>query len=246
VRLHNLGMYQVKELAALAGVSVRTLHYYDELGLLVPSARSPAGYRLYTDDDVLRLQQIVIQRELGLPLEEIRRALDDPRYDRRAALVRQRAELAKRAERTQDMLRAIDRALAHIDGEEPVMDKLFDGFAEEARERWGETDAYKISQERTKRYGEAEWRAIHAEQAAVYAELAAAQAAGKPADDPDVQALVERHRLVIDRWFYPCSTSQHTALAGLYEADPRFAANIDKHGAGLTPFLVAAIRASGA
>ncbi len=237
-------MYQVKELAALAGVSVRTLHYYDELGLLVPSARSPAGYRLYTDDDALRLQQIVIQRELGLPLEEIRRALDDPKYDRRAALVRQRDELAKRAERTQEMLHAIDHALAKIDGKDTAMDKLFDGFAEEARERWGKTDAYKISQERTQRYGEAEWRAIAADQAAVYAELARAQAAGKAADDPDVQALVERHRMVIDRWFYPCSTAQHHALAGLYDADPRFAANIDKHGAGLTPFLVAAIRAS--
>jgi DNA-binding transcriptional MerR regulator len=237
-------MYQVKELARLAGVSVRTLHYYDELGLLVPSGRTPAGYRLYTDDDVLRLQQIVIQRELGLPLEQIRRALDDPDYDRRAALVRQREELAKRAERTQDMLRAIDRALAKIDGKDSAMDKLFDGFAEEAREKWGDTDAYKISQERTKRYGEAEWRQIQAEQAAVYAELAAAQAAGKTADDADVQGLVERHRMVIDRWFYPCNTAMHHALAGLYEADPRFAANIDEHRAGLTPYLVAAIRAS--
>jgi DNA-binding transcriptional MerR regulator len=77
--------YQVKQAAELAGVSVRTLHHYDAIGLLVPSGRTEAGYRLYDDDDLLRLQQIQIGRELGLPLEEIRRSLDDPSFDRRQA-----------------------------------------------------------------------------------------------------------------------------------------------------------------
>ncbi len=244
--------YQVKDVARIAGLSVRTLHYYDELGLLVPSARTPAGYRLYTDDDLLRLQQIVIQRELGMPLEEIRKALDDPDYDRRAALVRQRRELEQRAARAHEMVRAIDRALAVLAQEDTMMtddkmQELFDGFdpkqhEDEAREKWGTTDAYKISAERTKRYTEADWRALRDEQAAIYAERAAAQAAGKRADDPDVLAIAERHRLSIDRWFYPCSPAHHAALADLYEHDPRFAANIDKHRAGLTPFLSAAIR----
>ena len=79
--------YQVKEAAELSGVSVRTLHHYDEIGLLVPARRSAAGYRLYDDDDLLRLQQILIGRELGLPLEAIRRSLDDPSFDRRGALL---------------------------------------------------------------------------------------------------------------------------------------------------------------
>jgi hypothetical protein len=129
------------------------------------------------------------------------------------------------------------------------MQQLFDGFdpsqyEEEARERWGNTDAYRISHERTKRYTEADWRALKDEQAAILTDLARAQAAGKAADDPEVTAIAERHRLSIDRWFYPCNHAMHVGLAGLYEGDPRFAANIDKHGAGLTPFLAAAIRAN--
>jgi DNA-binding transcriptional MerR regulator len=106
--------YQVKEVAGLTGLTVRALHHYDSLGLLVPSARSAAGYRLYDDDDLLRLQQILIGRELGLSLEEIRRSLDDPRFDRRQALLAQRGELAARADRTAGMIRAIDAALTVI------------------------------------------------------------------------------------------------------------------------------------
>src|SRR5262245_60707830 len=96
--------YQVKELAQMAQVSVRTLHYYDEIGLLRPSQRSAAGYRQYDDRDLLRLQQIAIQRELGLPLEEIRRGLDEPGFDQRQALLAQREQLRARARQTQEML----------------------------------------------------------------------------------------------------------------------------------------------
>src|SRR5689334_2048585 len=106
--------YKVKEVARIAGISVRALHHYDEIGLLVPSGRTGAGYRLYDQDDLLRLQQIVIGRELGMPLEEIRRSLDEPGFDRRAALEKQRAELAVRAERATAMLRAVDQALAAL------------------------------------------------------------------------------------------------------------------------------------
>ena len=93
--------YQVKELAELSGVSVRTLHHYDQLGLLSPSARSPAGYRLYSDADIWRLQQVLVNRALGLSLEEIRKLLDDPGFDRVAALQRQRAQLVSRVVQAQ-------------------------------------------------------------------------------------------------------------------------------------------------
>lgn len=250
--------YQVKDVAALAGVSVRALHHYDELGLLVPSARSAAGYRLYDDGDLLRLQQIAIGRELGLSLEEIRRALDEPGFDRRRALLDQRALLAARADRTAEMIRAIDRALAVLAGaEEETMTTiddpkaLFDGFdpaqhEEEARARWGDTEAFRISAERTKRYTRDDWAKMKAETAAIYADAAAARRAGTPPDDAAVIAIAERHRRSIDRWFYPCSAVMHGKLADLYEADARFAASIDAHGEGLTPYLVAAIRAAAA
>ena len=129
----------------MTGVSIRTLHHYDAIGVLVPGARTAAGYRLYTDADLLRLQQILIGRELGLPLEEIRRSLDDPRYDRATALREQRERLRERARHAEAMIRAIDVALAVCDGEhrgETNMTALFEGFdpshyEEEAKQRWG-------------------------------------------------------------------------------------------------------------
>jgi DNA-binding transcriptional MerR regulator len=249
--------YQVKEVAALSGVSVRTLHHYDRIGLLVPSARSSAGYRLYSPDDLLRLQQVLVQRELGLSLEAIRKLLDDPAFDHRTALLEQRRLLLERAQHTQQMIHALDRALSLLDKDRPSqgedemtdMQDLFDGFdpkayEQEAKERWGQTDAYRESQRRTKGYTAEDWQRYRAENGAVTNALVSAMAAGKNADDPEVMDLAEQARLIIDRWFYPCSHEMHTRLADMYEADPRFAENIDKAAPGLTPFLSAAIRAN--
>lgn len=129
------------------------------------------------------------------------------------------------------------------------MKALFDGFDpsthdEEVRDRWGGTDAYRESQKRTKGYTAEDWKRQLAEQAAIYAALAAAMQAGaKPSDDRAMD-IVERHRLSIDRWFYPCSLATHRGLADMYEHDARFAATIDQHGEGLTRFFAAAIRAN--
>lgn len=248
--------YQVSEVAEIAGVSVRTLHHYDEIELLVPRGRTDAGYRLYDDDDLLRLQQILLGRELGLTLEEIRRSLDEPSFDRRRALVAQRAELEKRAQQTRAMLRAIDAAIAVIDdaagsvsGTRAPLDlkPIFDGFDPgkyevETEERWGGSPAFEESKRRTARYTEADWRRLKAEQAAIYADAFAALQAGKSPADPDAMAIAERHRQSIERWFYPCSFEIHRGLAGMYEQDRRFAENIEKYGAGLTRFLAQAVR----
>lgn len=241
--------YTVQQLAELAGVSVRTLHHYDEIGLLSPSGRTAKNYRVYGEGELLRLQQILIGRELGLSLEDVGRSLDEPGFDLRAALVAQRIALAKEADRHARMRRAIDRAIARIDGEEGAMEKdqeLFDGFdphAHEAEARWGHTDAYKESARRAATYTKDDWSAMKAEQDAIYRDAFAAKERGLAPDHPEVAAIVERHRLSIDRWFYPCSLAMQKGLADLYESDPRFAANIDAYGPGLTPFLVAAIRA---
>jgi DNA-binding transcriptional MerR regulator len=244
--------FQVKEVAELTGLTVRALHHYDSIALLVPSARSAAGYRLYGEDDLLRLQQILIGRELGLSLEDIRRSLDDARFDRRQALLTQRAELAMRAERATGMIRAIDAALTAIEETDMTkvdMKEIFDGFdpdryADEAKQRWGDTDAYKVSAKRTKSYSEADWQRLKDEQAAIYAEALAAREAGVRPDEPRAMDVAERHRLSIDRWFYPCSAQMHRTLADMWETDRRFADNIDKHGAGLTEYLAAAVRAN--
>ena len=250
--------YQVKEVVRMTGVSVRALHYYDEIGLLVPSGRTGAGYRLYNDEDLLRLQQILIGRELGMPLEEIKRSLDDPSFDRRAALERQREELAARADRTAAMLRAVDAALAALTDEggktmkemsKQEITALFDGFdpsryEEEVKARWGETDAYKESARRTSKYTKTDWERYKAESHAILSDAATLFRSGAAADGGDATAVAERHRLSIDRWFYPCGPEMHAGLADMYEADPRFADSIDKYAPELTPWWAAAIRAN--
>ena len=244
--------YLVSEVARISGVTVRALHHYDEIGLLVPKARSEAGYRVYDEDDLLRLQQIMLGRELGLALEDIRRSLDDPGFDHRRTLVAQRRALEARARRADEMLRAVDAAIALLDERQGgTMDvkRIFDGFdpaqyEAEVQERWGDTDAYRESAKRTKRYGPNEWRQIRDERAAIYADAVAALQAGVAADAPAAMDVAERDRASIGRWFYPCGPAMHANLADLWEADPRFAENIDKHGAGLTPYLAAAVRAN--
>jgi DNA-binding transcriptional MerR regulator len=247
--------FQVKDVARLAGVSVRTLHHYDSIGLLVPEIRTVAGYRVYTDADLLRLQQILIGRELGLSLEEIRRSLDDPRFDRKAALLDQRERLRERAQQAEAMIRAVEAALAGLDGSrkegEMKMEDLFEGFNpsqydDEARRRWGTSDAFVESEKRTRRYTPDDWKALGAEQAAVCDDAYSALKAGKAPSDAAVMDIAERHRMSIDRWFYPCSHRMHRGLASLYEGDDRFRQSIDKYGDGLTPFLAEAIRANAA
>ena len=239
----------------MAGVSVRALHHYDSIGLLAPRTRTDAGYRLYTDGDLLRLQQILIGRELGLSLEQIRRSLDDPGFDRKIALIDQRKRLRERMQQTDAMIRAIDAALTALDdgqGEREMnMEDLFQGFDhsqydDEARRRWGTTDAFHESQERTAGYTPDDWKAIKAEQAVIFDEAYGALRAGKAPSDAAVMDVAERHRLSIDRWFYPCSHSMHCGLAAMYESDDRFRQTIDRQREGLTPFLAEAIRANAA
>jgi len=244
--------FTVGELSRLTGVTVRALHHYDEIGLVRPSQRSAAGYRIYNDADVLRLQQVLVFRELGVPLEEIGTAID--RASDRAALLRKhRHELAEKRTRIDAMLAAVDAALGALEkGQtmQPVdVKKLFDGFnpedyEEEARQRWGHTEAYKESARRTKQYGKPEREAIRRESEAIYARLAELMQQGAGAADPAVQAAVEDHRMHLERWFYPCSKQMHHGLGEMYVADARFTANLDKVAPGFARFLRDSIAAS--
>jgi MerR family transcriptional regulator, thiopeptide resistance regulator len=244
--------YRVADVARLSGVSIRALHHYDAIGLLVPTGRTEAGYRLYTDADLLRLQQILIGRELGFALEEIKRSLDDPRFDQRQALVEQRRRLEAKAHSLGEMLRAVDAALAVV-GQDPQggtmdMNELFGGFdpsvyEAEVEERWSGA-ALDESKRRVKGYTAEDWKRWKAENAAIYGDAAAAMRRGVDPTSAAALEIAERHRLSIDTWFYPCSRAMHAGLADMYEADDRFRATIDAAGEGLTTFLVAAIRAN--
>lgn len=243
----------VGSLAALAGVTVRTLHHYDGMGLVRPSARSEAGYRLYDERDVDRLQEVLFFRELGFGLDEIRRILDDPGYRRADALRRQRELLASKAERLHGVIAHVDRALeAERTGMRLTPEEKLEVFGDfeperyeqEARERWSDTDAYRESNRRVASYSKADWLRLRAEAAEINRAMLDLMALGVAADDPRATALAERHRAHITRWFYECSQEMHAALAEMYVGDARFRESIDRAGEGLAAYLAAAIRAN--
>lgn len=243
----------VGQLAEEVGVTVRTLHHYDHIGLLSPSARSPAGYRLYTQDDVVRLQQVVVYRRLGFALEDIAALLDDSSTDPAAHLRRQRAAVLSQIDTMHALVTAIDRALeAEMSGIRLTKDEqreLFgDGFSdelqEEARERWGDTDAWKQSRERTARYTKGDWERMKAESGDITARLVDAMQRGVAADAGEAMDLAEEHRAHIGRWFYDCSPAMHRGLGDMYVADPRFTKTYDEIAPGLARYLRDAIAAN--
>ena len=248
--------WAVGDAAKLAKVSVRTLHHYDEIGLLEPSGRSAAGYRLYEQVDLERLHQILLFRELGFSLPEIRTIMLDPSFDHAEALRAQRALLAEKTARTAAQLTAIDTALAAIEEGVTMSDQertdmfgeLFDGFdpddyEDEVQERWGDTEAYKQSAERTKRYGRAEWEQIKVEMDANTGAFVALMDAGVPSDSPEAMALAEAKRAHISKWFYDCPVEFYVNMAAIWVNDPRFTKNIDKAKPGLAAYSYAAVQA---
>jgi DNA-binding transcriptional MerR regulator len=245
--------YTVGQVARAARVTVRTLHHYDEIGLLSPSGRSPAGYRRYDDADLERLQLIRAYRELGFPLEEIAEILDDPGGDPLPHLRRQHKLLTGRIGQLREMVAAIEFAmearkldiqLTPEERFEVFGDVDPDAHAEEAERRWGGTEAYRQSAERTARYSKEDWQRNKAENEDWARRIAALFDSDAPADGPEAMALAEEHRQLISRWFYDCSYEIHTGLADMYVADPRFTAYFEKIRPGLAAYLNEAIHAN--
>jgi MerR family transcriptional regulator, thiopeptide resistance regulator len=236
----------VGQVARLAGVTVRTLHHYDAIGLVSPSERSAAGYRRYDGGDLERLRDVLAYRELGFPLERIAAVLDEPGGDALRHLRRQRELLSERIARLQALVAAIDRETeARTMGIRLTPEERFEVFgdvdpaehAAEARERWGESDAHRESQRRAASYGKDDWQRIKAEAQEIERELAAALTAGTPADGDVATNLAERHRAHISRWFYDCPPSLHVALTRMYVDDPRFAQHYERIAPGLAAYV---------
>ncbi|WP_030773368.1 MerR family transcriptional regulator [Streptomyces albidoflavus] len=245
--------YTVGQVAAVAGVTVRTLHHYDAIGLLSPSGRSAAGHRRYGDRDLDRLQRILFHRALGFALDEIAALLDDPDADPRAHLRRQHALLTDRIETLRRMADAVAAAMEaaqmgiNLTPEEKF--EVFEGYdpdqyADEARQRWGHTDAYRESQRRTASYTKADWQRLKDELDALHARVAELLAQGVPADAPEAMDAAEEHRRFIDGAHYPCDARMHTCLADMYVADPRFTATYEAIRPGLALYLHDAIHAN--
>ena len=245
-------VYEVRDVASLSGVTVRTLHYYDAIGLLSPERRERSGYRIYGEAELFRLQQIQIYRELGLPLEKIKAILSDPDFDTQAALQEQRTHLVARVARTNAMINAIDVALEATRGNKKMDDdRLFDGFYAsryegEARARWGDTSSYLHSAQRTQGYSPQDWERIRSESDALMQQIGALAGSGAEATDGVAMDLAEEHRSQIDRFYYLCSRAMHGNLGAMYLHDSRFADNLNKYGDGVAAFLAAAIAANAA
>lgn len=245
----------VSEVSRLSGASVRALHHYDEIGLLVPSGRTAAGYRLYDRDDLARLQEILLFRELEIPLDDIATLLSGGAFDRRAALELQREMLLQKAVRTEALIASVERAInAERTGVRMTKEEMFEVFGDfdptqyedEVQERWGETDAYKESARRTARYTKADWDRFKAESEQIGTDTARLMDEGVPAHDPRAMDLAEQARLQIDTWFYPCSHEMHVNLAEMYIADPRFTATYEKIHEGMARYWHDAILANAA
>jgi DNA-binding transcriptional MerR regulator len=245
----------VGQVAGFAGVTVRTLHHYDDIGLLVPSERSHAGHRRYSDTDLDRLQQILFYRQLGFPLDEVAALLDDPDADPRAHLRRQHELLTARIEKLRKMAAAVEHAMEarkmglNLTPEEKF--EVFGGkdpeqYAEEVEERWGGTDEYAESQRRTARYTKEDWKRIQAEAADWGERYGALMAAQEPPSGEAAMVLAEEHRQHICRWFYECSYEIHRCLGEMYVSDERFKAFYDALRPGLAEHLRDAIAANAA
>ena len=244
----------VGRLAALAGITVRTLHHYDEIGLVRPSARTPSGYRAYAPGDVERLRQVLTYRRLGFGLREVAELVADPAVDAAAHLRRQRELLLSQREQVDAMVAAIDKELEarkmgmNLTPAEQLevfgTGKAGGEWADEAEQRWGDTDAYRESQRRAAGYGKDDWARIKAEADENVQALAAALRAGQPAGGPVAGGLAEAHRQHISRYFYDCGYAAHRGLAEMYLADPRFTAAYDEVEPGLARYVHDAIVAN--
>jgi DNA-binding transcriptional MerR regulator len=245
--------YSVSQIAGLAGVSVRTLHHYDQIGLLSPAGRSSAGYRRYDDEDLRILQQILFYRELGFALSDISGLVSDPGAQPAEHLRRQHSLLVSRLERTRLLVEAVELAMEaekmgiSLTPEERL--EVFgrddpEQYADEAAGSWGQTDAYRESRQRTTAYTKQDWLTIRTEAAQLTGAFATAHGAGEGPGAIQAMDIAEQHRQHIRRWFYDCSPAAHRGLGELYTADERFAAHYESIAPGLAAYVRDAIAAN--
>jgi MerR family transcriptional regulator, thiopeptide resistance regulator len=240
-------MYTVKQLSQLAGITPRTLHYYDEIGLLTPSRVGDNGYRYYGEEALLRLQQILFYRELDMPLENIKTLMSRRDFDVMGALESHREALRRRIAHMERLIETVDDTILHLKGKKKMSQKqLFDVFSEEQQAEY-EKEAMqmydpaivKASAKKWKSYTAADKQRIGEEGQAVYAALVEAIPHG--AASPEAQAGIERWRRHMD-YFWTPTDEQLVGLAEGYNTDPRFKANFDKVDPRLAEFMREAVQ----
>lgn len=238
--------FSISEIAKLAGVSVRTLHYYDEIGLLSPSIVLKSGYRYYNDLALERLQQILFYRELDFPLKDIIEIMSASDYKKENALKRQRELLILKQERLNRLIGLLD---ANLKGACSMSFKEFDmseirdaksKYSKEVKERWGDTIAYSMSKKKTDQYTKEDWAKVMNMSDEIMKKFASH--VGEEPETKAVQALVEEWKNFITMAYYDCTLEILAGLGEMYVADERFMSNIDKFGSGTAKLMSNAIK----
>ncbi|HBG75050.1 MAG: MerR family transcriptional regulator [Chloroflexi bacterium GWB2_49_20] len=238
--------YTVKQLSRLAGVSVRTLHYYDEISILKPTSLGSNGYRYYGEEALIKLQQILFYRELELSLDGIRRIMDNPSFDLTSALESHKEALKERIVRMERLIRTVDNTLSHLKGQKDMTDKqLFSAFTDDEQEKYA-LEAEKMYDPEIVRASNRIWKSYSAEKKTqileegnkVYTDILAKMHLGAESDE--VQACVERWRRHMD-YFWTPSLKQLVGLAEGYNNHPGFKANFDKIDPRLAGFMLQAV-----
>lgn len=243
--------FTVQQLAKKAGVTPRTLRFYDKAGLLSPESVGKNGYRYYGEKELIRLQQILFFRELDFPLDDIKKMLDHPRFDVVESLRYQKELIQLKKKRLEKIIHSIEKTIITMQNNQNVTDQdmygslsqeTIDAYKKEARERWGDTDAYKESQRRVAQFTKDDWARIKSETDANLKALVDLMLAGKEPASPEVQAEIAKHHAGIER-FYPCSPTMYRGLGEMYLADQRFADTYRQYHKDLPEFLVRGIHA---
>jgi len=233
---------QIKEFAEFTGVSVRTLHYYDEIGLLTPAfVDETTGYRFYDEKSLLRMQEILFYRELDFSLKSIGEILSSPNYDTRKSLEEQKILLTLKKERLERLIASIDEAMKGANVMSAFDNSKFEKHKAEAQEKWGKTDAYKEHAERTKNYSKQKWNDLAEGMDHIMAEFASCMKKEKKPDSTEAQNLVKMLQNHITENYYLCTNEILAGLGQMYVGDERFKNNIDKHAGGTAAFICEAI-----
>lgn len=233
---------RIKEFAAITGVSVRTLHYYDEIGLLRPAYVDRAtGYRYYDDRSLLRMQEILFYRELDFPLQRIGELLSSPHYNQEQALTEQKQLLILKKERLERLIAAVDSAAKGENVMTAFDNRDYEQYREEAAARWGDTAAYREYEKKTASATAADEANRTAQMDGLMAQFAVCMQAGSTPNSAAAQALVKALQEHITAHYYHCTDEILFGLGQMYVADDRFRAHIDRHAAGTAAFICAAI-----
>lgn len=243
----NRSMLTVKQLSKLAGVTPRTLHHYDAIGLLKPSRVGANGYRYYGEESLLRLQQILFYRELDIPLDDIKKIMGRRDFDVLGALQSHKDALKRQVARLNRLIDTVDNTINHLKGKQIMSDKAyFEGFSEEEQEKYAleaeelyGAESVRASMKTWKGYSEDEKKRIMEEGSKNYTDMIAAMPRG--AESSEAQAIVERWRKHMD-YFWTPNLDQLLALADGYVDDPRFRATFDKMHPQLAEFMREAVK----